>query len=31
MDWYDPTCFAIEILAEKYEKVSINDVVNPLE
>jgi hypothetical protein len=21
MDWYDPTCFAIEILDEKYEKV----------
>ncbi len=21
MDWYDPTCFAIEILDAKYEKV----------
>jgi hypothetical protein len=31
MDWYDPTCFAIEILDAKYEKVHIKDVVNPLE
>ncbi len=31
MDWYDPTCFAIEILDAKYEKVQIKDVVNPLE
>jgi hypothetical protein len=31
MDWYDPTCFAIEILDEKYEKVPIKDVVSPLE
>ena len=31
MDWYDPTCFAIEILDAKYEKVWIKDVVNPLE
>jgi hypothetical protein len=31
MDWYGPTCFAIEILAAKYEKVQIEDVVNPLE
>jgi hypothetical protein len=30
-DWYDPTCFAIEILDAKYEKVQIKDVVNPLE
>ena len=30
MDWYDPTCFAIEILDAKYEKVQIKDVVNPL-
>jgi hypothetical protein len=29
-DWYEPTCFAIEIL-DKYEKVQIKDVVNPLE
>ncbi len=31
MDWYDPTCFAIEIFDAKYEKVQIKDVVNPLE
>jgi hypothetical protein len=31
MDWYDPTCFAIEILDAKYEKVQIEDAVNPLE
>ena len=31
IDWYDPTCFAIEILDAKYEKVHIKDVVNPLE
>jgi hypothetical protein len=31
MDWYDPTCFAIEILDAKYGKVQIEDVVNPLE
>ncbi len=30
MDWYDPICFAIEILDAKYEKVHIEDVVNPL-
>ena len=27
MDWYDPTCFAIEILDAKYEKVLVDDVV----
>jgi hypothetical protein len=31
MDWYDPTCFAIEILDAKYEKVQIKDFANPLE
>ncbi len=31
MDWYDQTCFAIEILDAKYEKVQIKDVVIPLE
>ncbi len=31
MDWYDPICFAIEILDAKYEIVQIKDVVNPLE
>jgi hypothetical protein len=31
MDWYDPTCFEIEILDAKYEQVQIKDVVKPLE
>jgi hypothetical protein len=31
MDWYDPTCYAIEILDAKYEKVQIDEVVNQLE
>jgi hypothetical protein len=31
MDWYVPTCFAIEILDAIYEKIQIKDVVNPLE
>jgi hypothetical protein len=31
IDWYDPTCYAIEILDAKYEKVQIDDVVNQLE
>jgi len=31
MDWYDPTCHAVDILDAKYEKISINDVVNQLE
>jgi hypothetical protein len=31
MDWCNPTCFAIEVLDAKYEKVQIKDVVNPLE
>jgi hypothetical protein len=30
MDWYDPTCYASEILDTKYEKVSKNDVVHQL-
>jgi hypothetical protein len=30
MDWYDPTCFAIEIFGAKYKKVQTEDVVNPL-
>jgi hypothetical protein len=29
-DWYDPTCHASEILDDKYEKVSMDDVVNQL-
>ena len=31
MDWYDPTCYASEILDAKYEKVQIDEVVNQLE
>ncbi len=31
MKWYDPTCFAVEILDAKYEKVQIKDVVKPIE
>ncbi len=31
MDWYEPTCFAIEIVDAKYEKVRVEDVVNPSE
>jgi hypothetical protein len=31
IDWYDPTCYAIEILDVKYERVQIDDVVNQLE
>ena len=31
MDWYDPTCYATEILDAKYENVPIDDVVNQLE
>ena len=31
VDWYDPTCYAIEILDAKYEEVQIDDVVSQLE
>jgi hypothetical protein len=30
MDWYDPTCYANEILDAKYEQVHIDDVVSQL-
>jgi hypothetical protein len=30
MDWYDPTCYATEILDAKYEKDHIDDIVNQL-
>ncbi len=30
MDWYDPTCYATEILYKKYEQVHIDDVVSQL-
>jgi hypothetical protein len=25
MDWYDPTCYAIEILDAKFEKIATDD------
>ncbi len=31
MDWYDPTCFASEILDAKYEKVHVDDVIDQLD
>ncbi len=30
MDWYDPTCYATEILDAKYEKVEADKVINQL-
>ena len=30
MDWYDPNCYAIEILDAKYEKVLVDDVISQL-
>ncbi len=30
MDWYNPTCYALEILDAKYGKVSMDDVVDQL-
>jgi hypothetical protein len=30
MDWYDPTCYAVEILDAKYEKVEVDEVTNQL-
>ena len=30
MDWYDPTCYAVEILDAKYEKVKVNEENNQL-
>ncbi len=30
MDWYDPTCYASEILDAKYGQVSTNDVAEQL-
>ncbi len=30
MNWYDPTCYAVEILDAKYEKVEIDEVINQL-
>jgi hypothetical protein len=31
MDWYDPTCYASEILDAKYEKVLVDDVIDLLD
>jgi hypothetical protein len=28
MDWYDPTCYATEILDAKREKVEVDEVIN---
>jgi hypothetical protein len=30
MDWYEPTCYAVEILDAKYEKVEVEEVTNHL-
>jgi hypothetical protein len=30
MDWYDPTCYATEILDAKYEKVEVDKAINQL-
>jgi hypothetical protein len=30
MDWYNPTCYAVEILDTKYEKVEVDKVINQL-
>jgi len=31
MDWYDPTCYAIEILDAKYAKLATDDYVEQLD
>jgi hypothetical protein len=30
IDWHDPTCYAMEILDTKYEKVEVDEVINQL-
>jgi hypothetical protein len=30
MDWNDPSCYAVEILDAKYEKVEFDEVINQL-
>ena len=30
MDWYDPTCYSVEILDTKYDKVEVDEVSNQL-
>ncbi len=31
MDWYDPTCYASEILDAEFEKVLVDDVIDQLD
>ncbi len=31
IDWYDPTCYATEILDAKYKKVEVDEVINQLD
>ena len=31
MDWYDPTCYASEILDAKYEQVLVDEVIDQLD
>jgi hypothetical protein len=31
MDWYDPTCYATDIIDAKYEKVEIDEAINQLD
>ncbi len=30
MDWYDPICYAVEILDAKYEKVDVDEITDQL-
>ncbi len=30
MDWYNPTCYAVDILDAKYERVEEDEVTNQL-
>ncbi len=30
MDWYNPTCYAVQILDAKYEEVEVDEVINQL-
>jgi hypothetical protein len=30
MEWYNPTCYAVEIQDAKYEKVEVDEVINQL-
>ncbi len=31
VDWYDPNCYATEIMDAKYEKVEVDEVINQLD